>query len=78
MMELGLDARLVEKAREKGAVVVVIATHRFDDDGALGALDADHRREEDLTHSTASDALQQAEALELTWQAGLRGWVIFP
>jgi hypothetical protein len=71
MMELRLDARFVEKAREEGAVGVVITTHRFDDDRALGAFDADHRCEKDLAHPAARDAFQQAEALELTWQPRL-------
>jgi hypothetical protein len=78
MVELGLDAGLVEETREERAVGVVISADRLDDDGSFGALDAHHRREEDLAHSTARDALEEAEALELAGQPGLKEWIIFP
>ena len=59
VMELRLDARLVEEAREEGAVRVVVAPDDLDDHRPFGALDAAGRGEEHLAHAAAGDALEQ-------------------
>ena len=59
VMELRLDARLVEEAREERPVVDVVAPHRLDDARALGALDAGRRGEVDVAHPAARHELEE-------------------
>jgi hypothetical protein len=64
VMQLGLDAGLVEKPRQKRFVSGVLAPNDFDDTWAFGSVDAPSGREENLAHAAASHLLEQREALE--------------
>ena len=64
VIELRLDASLVEETRQERAVVDVIATHGLHDDRALGALDPGRRREVDVAHPATSEELEEEEPAE--------------
>ena len=69
MLELRLDARLVEEARQKRTVLDVLAANHLEHTRPLGAVDGPRRRrEEDLTHAAAGDALEQQVTVEVPGQ----------
>ncbi len=61
VVQLGLDARLVEEARQEGAVLGVLSADDLDHAGALRPFDPAGGGEEDLAHSPPGEESQQRQ-----------------
>ena len=68
MLELRLDAGLVQKARQKGTVLFVFATDGFHDTRPFGAFDPAGGSPIDLAHAAAGDPLEQRVTFKATRQ----------
>ncbi len=64
MLELRLDARLVEKARDEGLVRCVVAPDDLDHAWPLGTLDAGRRRQVNFPHAPAGKPSEQPQPPE--------------
>ncbi len=58
VLELGLDASLVQEAGQEGAVLLVLASNRLHDAGAFSAFEAAGRGQVNLAHAAAGDSLE--------------------
>jgi hypothetical protein len=68
MLELGLDASLVQKPSQEGAIRFVLAANDFHDHGPFGAFDAAGRGKKHLAHAPTREPLEQGVTLEATRQ----------
>ena len=68
MLELRLNAGLVQEARQERAVLLVLAADGFDHAGPFGALDTASGGQVNLAHATARDSLEKRVALEAARQ----------
>ena len=64
VIELRLDARFVEEAREERAVVDVVAADGLHHAGALGPFDPGRRGEVDVAHPAAGEELEEEQSSE--------------
>jgi hypothetical protein len=71
VLELRLDASLIQKACQERAVLFVFVSDRLHDAGTFGAFDTARGSQVDLTHATARDSLEQRVTLEATRQGSL-------
>src|SRR5690606_9661650 len=71
VLELRLNAGFIKKSREKGAVSGMLSPHELHDAGAFRALDATRAPEVDLSHTAASQGLEQGPAAQ---GVPFKGW----
>src|SRR5690606_4267784 len=69
MLELRLDARLIQKAGSKALVALVLSPDFLHHACAFGAFDTTRRRQVDFTHPTASYPTKERQPAESTRQS---------
>jgi hypothetical protein len=72
MLQLGLNAGLVQETCPEALVLVVLASDFLDNNGTFGAFDASGRGEVHLTHASPSDTAQQRKTTKTPRQYILR------